>query len=159
MKKYDFSIQNTKYFIEFKNLSDSLIIRIIKDDDNLNEVFEKKLFFEEIYEINKSYREFKNKDEIINLLYNDIFLAKDNEFKIDNNYLIIVNDNLKIETKFQKLKQNEDDITNDIFKILSSLENQVNEFSKNGQEITNNLQNNLNQFENIISNYKNQKKH
>ena len=157
MKKFDFSLENIKYSIEFEILEDSLIIKVIKNDDNINEIYKKEYCFEEIFNINEKYRECKNKEDLINILYNDIFLDKENEIKIINNYLLIINKNLNMEIKFEKIKINEDDVFNDIFNALSSLENQANQFTNDGKKLTNNLQNNINQFENIISNYKNKK--
>ena len=90
MKKFDFSLENIKYSIEFKILDYSLIIKVIKNDDNINEIYKKEYCFEEIFNINEKYRECTNKDDLINILYNDIFLDKENEIKIINNYLTTI---------------------------------------------------------------------
>ena len=74
--------------------------------------------------------------------------------KIDSNYLIIFNHNLKKEIKLEKIKLNEDNLIDDIFNKLSSLENQINQFTEEGQKLSYNLENNIEQVENIIKNNK-----
>ena len=159
MKKYDFSFENIKYSVEFKILDNSLIITVVKNNDNINEIFKKEFIFEEIFKMNEKYKEYKNKDDLINILYNDIFLDKEKEIEINSNNLILNNKKMNIKIIFEKVKLKEDELINDIFNILSSLENQVNQFTNDGQKLTDKLQNNLNQFENIISDYKNKSKY
>ena len=159
MKKYDFSFENIKYSVEFKILDNSLIITVVKNNDNINEIFKKEFIFEEIFKMNEKYKEYKNKDDLINILYNDIFLDKEKEIEININNLILNNKKMNIKIKFEKVKLKEDELINDIFNVLSSLENQVNQFTNDGQKLTDKLQNNLNQFENIISDYKNKNKY
>ena len=74
--------------------------------------------------------------------------------KIDSNYLIIFNHNLKKEIKLEKIKLNEDNLIDDIFNKLSSLENQINQFTEEGQKLSYHLENNIEQVENIIKNNK-----
>ena len=159
MKKYDFSFENIKYSVEFKILDNSLIITVVKNNDNINEIFKKEFIFEEIFKMNEKYKEYKNKDDLINILYNDIFLDKEKEIEINSNNLILNNKKMNIKIIFEKVKLKEDELINDIFNVLSSLENQVNQFTNDGQKLTDKLQNNLNQFENIISDYKNKSKY
>ena len=159
MKKYDFSFENIKYSVEFKILDNSLIITVVKNNDNINEIFKKEFIFEEIFKMNEKYKEYKNKDGLINILYNDIFLDKEKEIEINSNNLILNNKKMNIKIIFEKVKLKEDELINDIFNVLSSLENQVNQFTNDGQKLTDKLQNNLNQFENIISDYKNKSKY
>ena len=161
MKKYDFSFENIKYSVEFKILDNSLIITVVKNNDNINEIFKKEFSFEEIFKMNEKYKEYKNKDDLINILYNDIFLDKEKEIEIEinSNNLILNNKKMNIKIIFEKVKLKEDELINDIFNVLSSLENQVNQFTNDGQKLTDKLQNNLNQFENIISDYKNKSKY
>ena len=159
MKKYDFSFENIKYSVEFKILDNSLIITVVKNNDNINEIFKKEFSFEEIFKMNEKYKEYKNKDDLINILYNDIFLDKEKEIEINSNNLILNNKKMNIKIIFEKVKLKEDELINDIFNVLSSLENQVNQFTNDGQKLTDKLQNNLNQFENIISDYKNKNKY
>ena len=159
MKKYDFSFENIKYSVEFKILDNSLIITVVKNNDNINEIFKKEFIFEEIFKMNEKYKEYKNKDGLINILYNDIFLDKEKEIEINSNNLILNNKKMNIKIIFEKVKLKEDELINDIFNVLSSLENQVNQFTNDGQKLTDKLQNNLNQFENIISDYKNKNKY
>ena len=159
MKKYDFSFENIKYSVEFKILDNSLIITVVKNNDNINEIFKKEFIFEEIFKMNEKYKEYKNKDDLINILYNDIFLDKEKEIEINSNNLILNNKKMNIKIIFEKVKLKEDELINDIFNVLSSLENQVNQFTNDGQKLTDKLQNNLNQFENIISDYKNKNKY
>ena len=159
MKKYDFSFENIKYSVEFKILDNSLIITVVKNNDNINEIFKKEFIFEEIFKMNEKYKEYKNKDGLINILYNDIFLDKEKEIEINSNNLILNNKKINIKIIFEKVKLKEDELINDIFNVLSSLENQVNQFTNDGQKLTDKLQNNLNQFENIISDYKNKSKY
>ena len=159
MKKYDFSFENIKYSVEFKILDNSLIITVVKNNDNINEIFKKEFSFEEIFKMNEKYKEYKNKDGLINILYNDIFLDKEKEIEININNLILNNKKMNIKIIFEKVKLKEDELINDIFNVLSSLENQVNQFTNDGQKLTDKLQNNLNQFENIISDYKNKNKY
>ena len=161
MKKYDFSFENIKYSVEFKILDNSLIITVVKNNDNINEIFKKEFSFEEIFKMNEKYKEYKNKDDLINILYNDIFLDKEKEIEIEinSNNLILNNKKMNIKIIFEKVKLKEDELINDIFNVLSSLENQVNQFTNDGQKLTDKLQNNLNQFENIIYDYKNKNKY
>ena len=159
MKKYDFSFENIKYSVEFKILDNSLIITVVKNNDNINEIFKNEFIFEEIFKMNEKYKEYKNKDGLINILYNDIFLDKEKEIEINSNNLILNNKKINIKIIFEKVKLKEDELINDIFNVLSSLENQVNQFTNDGQKLTDKLQNNLNQFENIISDYKNKSKY
>ena len=155
MKTYDLIIENRKYTLELKILNDSLIIKAIEVDINLNNnIFEKELSLKEIYKINEKYNACKCKEDLLNNLYNDIFLVGEKEIKVINNYLIIKNDNSNIEIILNKIKKNEEEIFDDIFNNLESLENQINLFTKNGQELTDNLQNNFNLLGNIISDYK-----
>ena len=155
MKTYDLIIENRKYTFELKILNDSLIIKVIEDDINLNNnIFEKELSLKEIYKINEKYNACKYKEDLLNNLYNDIFLVGEKEIKVINNYLIIKNDNSNIEIILNKIKKNEKEIFDDIFNNLESLENQINLFTKNGQKLTDNLKNNFNQLGNIISDYK-----
>ena len=122
-------------------------------------MFKKEFSFGEIFKINEKYKEYKNKDDLINILYNDIFLDKEKEIEINSNNLILNNKKMNIKIIFEKVKLKEDELINDIFNVLSSLENQVNQFTNDGQKLTDKLQNNLNQFENIISDYKNKSKY
>ena len=154
MKTYDLIIENRKYTFELKMLNDSLKIKAIEDNINLNNIFEKELSLKEIYKINEKYNACKCKEDLLNNLYNDIFLVGEKEIKVINNYLIIKNDNSNIEIILNKIKKNEEEIFDDIFNNLESLENQINLFTKNGQELTDNLKNNFNQLGNIISDYK-----
>ena len=158
MKTYDLIIENRKYTLELKILNDSLIIKAIEDNINLNNIFEKELSLKEIYKINEKYKECKCKEDLLNNLYNDIFLVGEKEIKVINNYLIIINNNSNIEIIINKIKKNEEEIFDDIFNNLESLENQINIFTKKGQELTDKLQNNLNHFGNIISDYKKENK-
>ena len=153
MKNYEFSINKEKYIVEFTNSDDSLIIKII-NDNNKNNLYEKEYNFDEIYEMNKKYKEFKDKNELFDLIYYDFFESKEKEIKIDMNYITINNKEINKEIKFEKIKFSEDDIFNDIFNKLSSLENQINQFTQNGQNLRNNLENNLEKIEHIIKNTK-----
>ena len=153
MKNEELLIENKKYIIQLKILNDSLMI-IIKKENNEKDIYERNFSYEEIYEINEKYKECNNKDDLLNLIYNDFILNEKKNIKIDSNYLIINNHNLKKEIKLEKIKLNEDDIIDDIFNKLSSLENQINQFTEEGQKLSYNLQNNLEQVENIIKNNK-----
>ena len=157
MKKCDLIIENRKYIYEFKILKDSLIIKVIEDDINLDNAFEKEISFNEIYKLNEKYKKCQNQEDLLNTLNIDIFYGE-TEMKFQNNFLIIKNSKLNIEIILEKNKKSDKEITDDIFNALASLENQINTFTKNGQELTDNLQNNLNKFENIISDYKKENK-
>ena len=157
MKKCDLIIENRKYIYEFKVLKDSLIIKVIEDDINLDNAFEKEISFNEIYKLNEKYEKCQNQEDLLNSLNIDIFYGE-TEMKFQNNYLIIKNSKSNIEIILKKNKKSDKEITDDIFNALASLENQINTFTKNGQELTDNLQNNLNKFENIISDYKKENK-
>ena len=157
MKKCDLIIGNRKYICEFKILKDSLIIKVIEDDINLDNAFEKEISFNEIYKLNEKYKKCQNQEDLLNTLNIDIFYGE-TEMKFQNNYLIIKNSKSNIEIILKKNKKSDKEITDDIFNALASLENQINTFTKNGQELTDNLQNNLNKFENIISDYKKENK-
>ena len=104
--------------------------------------------------MNKKYKEVRNKNELFDLIYYDFFESKEKEIKIDMNYITINNKEINKEIKLEKIKFNEDDIFNDIFNKLSSLENQVNQFTQNGQNLRTNLENNLEKIEHIIKNTK-----
>ena len=122
MNKYGFFIEKEKYSVDFKILKDSLIIRIIKDDiNNINSTYEKEYFFEEIYEKNENYKKCENTDELLNLIYNDFFLTKEKEVKIESNCMIIKNITFNTEINFEIIKYNEDEVFNDIFLKLSTL--------------------------------------
>ena len=121
MKKYDFSFENIKYSVEFNILDNSLIITVVKNNDNINEIFKKEFIFEEIFKMNEKYKEYKNKDGLINILYNDIFLDKEKEIEINSNNLILNNKKMNIKIIFEKVKLKEDELINDIFNVLSSL--------------------------------------
>ena len=153
MKNYQFLIDEEKYIVEFTNSDDSLIIKII-NDNNKNNIYEKEYNFDEIYEMNKKYKEVGNKNELFDLIYYDFFESKKREIKFDGNYIIINNKEINKEIKLEKIEFNEDDIFNDIFNKLSSLENQVNQFTQNGQNLRINLENNLEKIEHIIKNTK-----
>ena len=153
MKNYEFSINKEKYIVEFTNSDDSLIIKII-NDNNKNNIYEKEYNYDEIYEMNKKYKEVRNKNELFDLIYYDFFESKEKEIKFDGNYIIINNKEINKEIKLEKIEFNEDDIFNDIFNKLSSLENQVNQFTQNGQNLRTNLENNLEKIEHIIKNSK-----
>ena len=155
MKKYDFFIENENYILEI-NISnnDSLIIKAGKDNNNISNAYEKEYSLKEIYKLNEKYKQTKNKDDLIDLIYNDFFLIKEKEIKFEGYYLIFNNKMLNTEIKLEKIYQSENDIIDDIFKQLTSLENQVNQFTQSGQNLTNNLQNKMNQIENIISSNK-----
>ena len=152
MKNYEFTINEEKYFVEFKNSDNSLIIKV-KNNSN-NNIYEKEFNFEEIYEINNKYKECKDKDELIEFVYYDFFKSKEIEIKRDYDFIIINNKEINREIKLEKIKFNEDEIFNDIFNKLSSLENQVNQFTQSGQNLRSNLKNNLDKIEHIIKDNK-----
>ena len=152
MKNYEFTINEEKYFVEFKNSDNSLIIKV-KNNSN-NNIYENEFNFEEIYEINNKYKECKDKDELIEFVYYDFFKSKEIEIKRDYDFIIINNKEINREIKLEKIKFNEDEIFNDIFNKLSSLENQVNQFTQSGQNLRSNLENNLNMIEHIIKDNK-----
>ena len=133
MKNYEFTINEEKYFVEFKNSDNSLIIKV-KNNSNDN-IYEKKFNFEEIYEINKKYKECKDKDELIEFVCYDFFKSKEIEIKKDYDFIIINNKEIDREIKLERITFNEDEIFNDIFNKLSSLENQVNQFTQSGQNL------------------------
>ena len=153
MKNEEFLIENKKYIFQLKILNDSLMITI-KSENNEIDIYERNFCYEELYEINEKYKECNNKDELLNLIYNDFILNEKKNIKIDSNYLIIFNHNLKKEIKLEKIKLNEDNLIDDIFNKLSSLENQINQFTEEGQKLSYNLENNIEQVENIIKNNK-----
>ena len=154
MKNYEFTItiNEEKYFVEFKNSDNSLIIKV-KNNSN-NNIYEKEFNFEEIYEINKKYKECKDKDELIEFVYYDFFKSKEIEIKRDYDFIIIYNKEINREIKLERITFNEDEIFNDIFNKLSSLENQVNQFTQSGQNLRSNLKNNLDKIEHIIKDNK-----
>ena len=152
MKNYEFTINEEKYFVEFKNSDNSLIIKV-KNNSN-NNIYEKEFNFEEIYEINKKYKECKDKDELIEFVYYDFFKSKEIEIKRDYDFIIIYNKEINREIKLERITFNEDEIFNDIFNKLSSLENQVNRFTQSGQNLRSNLKNNLDKIEHIIKDNK-----
>ena len=153
MKKYEFLINAEKYFVEFKNLDNSLIIKVITDNNKIN-IYVKEFNFEEIYEMNKKYKEINDKNKLFDLIFYDFFESKEKEIKIDTNYIIINNKEINKEIKLEKIQYNEDEIFNDIFNQLSSLENQINQFTQNGQNIRTDLETNLDKIEHIIKNTK-----
>ena len=153
MKKYEFLINEEKYFVEFKNLDNSLIIKVITDNNKIN-IYVKEFNFEEIYEMNKKYKEINDKNKLFDSIFYDFFESKEKEMKIDTNYIIINNKEINKEIKLEKIQYNEDDIFNDIFNQLSSLENQINQFTQNGQNIRTDLETNLDKIEHIIKNTK-----
>ena len=118
MKNYQFSINEEKYIVEFTNSDDPLIIKII-NDNNKNNIYEKEYNYDEIYEMNKKYKEVENKNELFDLIYYDFFESKEKEIKFDGNYIIINNKEINKEIKLKKIKFNEDDIFDDIFKKSS----------------------------------------
>ena len=154
MKNYEFTItiNEEKYFVEFKNSDNSLIIKV-KNNSN-NNIYEKEFNFEEIYEINKKYKECKDKDELIEFVCYDFFKSKEIEIKRDYDFIIIYNKEINREIKLERITFNEDEIFNDIFNKLSSLENQVNRFTQSGQNLRSNLKNNLDKIEHIIKDNK-----
>ena len=152
MKNYEFTINEEKYFVEFKNSDNSLIIKV-KNNSN-NNIYEKEFNFEEIYEINKKYKECKDKDELIEFVCYDFFKSKEIEIKRDYDFIIINNKEINREIKLERITFNEDEIFNDIFNKLSSLENQVNQFTQSGQNLRSNLKNNLDKIEHIIKDNK-----
>ena len=147
-----------------------LIIKV-KNNSN-NNIYEKEFNFEEIYEINKKYKECKDKDELIEFVYYDFFKSKEIEIKRDYDFIIINNKEINREIKLERITFNEDEIFNDIFNKLSSLififliviiimkfkdkklENQVNRFTQSGQNLRSNLKNNLDKIEHIIKDNK-----
>ena len=153
MKKYEFLINEEKYFVEFKNLDNSLIIKVITDNNKIN-IYVKEFNFEEIYEMNKKYKEINDKNKLFDSIFYDFFESKEKEIKIDTNYIIINNKEINKEIKLEKIQYNEDEIFNDIFNQLSSLENQINQFTQNGQNIRTDLETNLDKIEHIIKNTK-----
>ena len=153
MKKYEFLINEEKYFVEFKNLDNSLIIKVITDNNKIN-IYVKEFNFEEIYEMNKKYKEINDNNKLFDLIFYDFFESKEKEIKIDTNYIIINNKEINKEIKLEKIQYNEDEIFNDIFNQLSSLENQINQFTQNGQNIRTDLETNLDKIEHIIKNTK-----
>ena len=153
MKKYEFLINEEKYFVEFKNLDNSLIIKVITDNNKIN-IYVKEFNFEEIYEMNKKYKEINDKNKLFDSIFYDFFESKEKEMKIDTNYIIINNKEINKEIKLEKIQYNEDEIFNDIFNQLSSLENQINQFTQNGQNLSTNLETNLQKIEHIIKNNK-----
>ena len=153
MKKYEFLINEEKYFVEFKNLDNSLIIKVITDNNKIN-IYEKEFNFEEIYEMNKKYKEINDNNKLFDSIFYDFFESKEKEIKIDTNYIIINNKEINKEIKLEKIQYNEDEIFNDIFNQLSSLENQINQFTQNGQNIRTDLETNLDKIEHIIKNTK-----
>ena len=153
MKKYEFLINEEKYFVEFKNLDNSLIIKVITDNNKIN-IYVKEFNFEEIYEMNKKYKEINDNNKLFDSIFYDFFESKEKEIKIDTNYIIINNKEINKEIKLEKIQYNEDDIFNDIFNQLSSLENQINQFTQNGQNIRTDLETNLDKIEHIIKNTK-----
>ena len=152
MKNYEFTINEEKYFVEFKNSDNSLIIKV-KNNSN-NNIYEKEFNFEEIYEINNKYKECKDKDELIEFVCYDFFKSKEIEIKRDYDFIIINNKEINKEIKLERITFNEDEIFNDIFNKLSSLENQVNQFTQSGQNLRSNLKNNLDKIEHIIKDNK-----
>ena len=152
MKNYEFTINEEKYFVEFKNSDNSLIIKV-KNNSN-NNIYEKEFNFEEIYEINNKYKECKDKDELIEFVCYDFFKSKEIEIKRDYDFIIINNKEINREIKLERITFNEDEIFNDIFNKLSSLENQVNQFTQSGQNLRSNLKNNLDKIEHIIKDNK-----
>ena len=153
MKKYEFLINEEKYFVEFKNLDNSLIIKVITDNNKIN-IYVKEFNFEEIYELNKKYKEINDNNKLFDSIFYDFFESKEKEIKIDTNYIIINNKEINKEIKLEKIQYNEDEIFNDIFNQLSSLENQINQFTQNGQNIRTDLETNLDKIEHIIKNTK-----
>ena len=153
MKKYEFLINEEKYFVEFKNLDNSLIIKVITDNNKIN-IYKKEFNFEEIYELNKKYKEINDNNKLFDSIFYDFFESKEKEIKIDTNYIIINNKEINKEIKLEKIQYNEDEIFNDIFNQLSSLENQINQFTQNGQNIRTDLETNLDKIEHIIKNTK-----
>lgn len=153
MKKYEFLINEEKYFVEFKNLDNSLIIKVITDNNKIN-IYVKEFNFEEIYEMNKKYKEINDNNKLFDSIFYDFFESKEKEMKIDTNYIIINNKEINKEIKLEKIQYNEDEIFNDIFNQLSSLENQINQFTQNGQNIRTDLETNLDKIEHIIKNTK-----
>ena len=149
MKKYEFLINEEKYFVEFKNLDNSLIT-----DNNKINIHVKEFNFEEIYEMNKKYKEINDNNKLFDSIFYDFFESKEKEIKIDTNYIIINNKEINKEIKLEKIQYNEDEIFNDIFNQLSSLENQINQFTQNGQNIRTDLETNLDKIEHIIKNTK-----
>ena len=129
-----------------------LIIKV-KNNSN-NNIYEKEFNFEEIYEINKKYKECKDKDELIEFVCYDFFKSKEIEIKRDYDFIIIYNKEINREIKLERITFNEDEIFNDIFNKLSSLENQVNRFTQSGQNLRSNLKNNLDKIEHIIKDNK-----
>ena len=153
MKNYELSINEEKYIVEFTNSDDSLIIKLI-NDNNKNNIYVKEYNFDEIYEMNKKYKEVRNKNELFDLIYYDFFESKEKEIKFDGNYIIINNKEINKEIKLEKIKFNDEDIFYDIFNQLSSLENQINQFTQNGQNLSTNLETNLQKIEHIFKNNK-----
>ena len=153
MKKYEFLINEEKYLVEFKNLDNSLIIKVITDNNKIN-IYVKEFNFEEIYEMNKKYKEINDNNKLFDSIFYDFFESKEKEIKIDTNYIIINNKEINKEIKLEKIQYNEDEIFNDIFNQLSSLENQINQFTQNGQNIRTDLETNLDKIEHIIKNTK-----
>ena len=153
MKKYEFLINEEKYFVEFKNLDNSLIIKVITDNNKIN-IYVKEFNFEEIYEMNKKCKEINDNNKLFDSIFYDFFESKEKEIKIDTNYIIINNKEINKEIKLEKIQYNEDEIFNDIFNQLSSLENQINQFTQNGQNIRTDLETNLDKIEHIIKNTK-----
>ena len=104
--------------------------------------------------MNKKYKEINDKNKLFDLIFYDFFESKEKEIKIDTNYIIINNKEINKEIKLEKIQYNEDEIFNDIFNQLSSLENQINQFTQNGQNIRTDLETNLDKIEHIIKNTK-----
>ena len=122
-----------------------LIIKV-KNNSN-NNIYEKEFNFEEIYEINKKYKECKDKDELIEFVCYDFFKSKEIEIKRDYDFIIINNKEINREIKLERITFNEDEIFNDIF-------NKLNQFTQSGQNLRSNLKNNLDKIEHIIKDNK-----
>ena len=104
--------------------------------------------------MNKKYKEINDNNKLFDSIFYDFFESKEKEIKIDTNYIIINNKEINKEIKLEKIQYNEDEIFNDIFNQLSSLENQINQFTQNGQNIRTDLETNLDKIEHIIKNTK-----
>ena len=152
IKEYKFPLEKDIYLIKIEMKKDSVIIKANINDICLNIFYIVEYSFSEILKINDIFKDFKNNEDLFNLILNVFSEPLNILLKIESNFLIINNVKNNIQFKLEKYTPSEDDAFNDIFNKLSLLEEQINDFTNEGKKLTNNLNKYENKIEKLVKN-------
>ena len=137
IKEFKFSLGDEIYLIEIKIEKDILILKGNKENISSNEIHTGKYSLNDFHEMNERYKEYKNIEDLFNLLVN-IFSYKSSSLNFELNWLIISNEEYDMKLKLEK-NYDENYAFDDIFEKLSILEKQINNFTNQNKVITNTL--------------------